>query len=142
MRAYLRRVVDIPVAESLFNNSKGVPHAARGAALSGFACESRGASRLCHPRRDPIHAWQPLPSGAVRPAATVGAGTLWTNVTKAPTTMQFQTTSEGFLDWSLWRHNVSVYHEAGWMFCKYSDAAHLFLHVRRVIESPGCSTTS
>ena len=31
-------------------------------------------------------------------------------------------TSEGFLEWSLWRHNVSVYREASWMFCKFSDA--------------------
>ena len=32
-------------------------------------------------------------------------------------------TSEGFLEWSLWRHNVSVYREASWMFCKFSDAS-------------------
>ena len=31
-------------------------------------------------------------------------------------------TSEGFLEWSLWRHNVSVYRETAWMFCKFSDA--------------------
>ena len=34
----------------------------------------------------------------------------------------FVLTSEGFLQWALWRQNISVVHVQSWMFCKYKDA--------------------
>ena len=45
-------------------------------------------------------------------------------------------TSEGFLEWSLWRHNVSVYREVSWMFCKFSDATN---KVTKYITTPSIS---
>ena len=47
-------------------------------------------------------------------------------------------TSEGFLEWSLWRHNVSVYREASWMFCKFSDATN---KVAKYITTPTLTLT-
>ena len=34
----------------------------------------------------------------------------------------FTLTSESFLQWSLWRRNVTVAYEPSWMFCKFKDA--------------------
>ena len=40
----------------------------------------------------------------------------------ANATMRFALTSEAFLQWALWRQNVTVVHVQSWMFCKYKDA--------------------
>ena len=35
---------------------------------------------------------------------------------------RFTLTSESFLQWALWRKNVTVVYEPSWMFCKFKDA--------------------
>ena len=119
MRAYLRRVVDLPVAESLYNASKGAKQAARRSTLSGFRC----VNSTCHPSQNVAHAWQLHERDAPETEMDVQTdGEIWTNVSKAPMGRHFQMTSEGFLEWSLWRHNVSIHIVSSWMFCKFSDA--------------------
>ena len=35
---------------------------------------------------------------------------------------RFTMTSESFLQWALWRKNISIVYEPSWMFCKFKDA--------------------
>jgi hypothetical protein len=35
---------------------------------------------------------------------------------------RFTLTSEGFLQWALWRRNITIAYEPSWMFCKFKDA--------------------
>ena len=132
MRAYLRRIEDFVVAESLFNGSRKAEAAGRGGALTSWSCQSRGQpdnrnSRLCRPVHDAgRHSWQMQLDSVLPPPSPPSGGadaatTLWTNVSKAPNQRAFRMTSEGFLEWALWRHNVSSYLWAHWMFCKYSN---------------------
>lgn len=69
---------------------------------------------------------------AVQHAAPPSPRTKWTKTTTGSGTTSlssqhelmrhFVLTSEGFLQWALWRQNVSVVHVQSWMFCKYKDA--------------------
>ena len=36
--------------------------------------------------------------------------------------MYFSMSSEGFLEWALWRHNISIGYVPGWMHCKFANA--------------------
>lgn len=36
---------------------------------------------------------------------------------------RFTLTSESFLQWALWRKNVSIVYEPSWMLCKFKDAS-------------------
>ena len=123
MRVYLRRAADIVIAQSYFNRSTKAESDGRYGALTQYACH--GA--LCRPVWGASHQWQ-LAHGhkANRHSivqATDGHPVVWEmHISQENHARSFEMTSEGFLEWSLWRHNVSVYREASWMFCKLSDA--------------------
>ena len=124
MRVYLRRAADIVVAESFFNRSTKAEFAGRYGALAQYSCH--GA--LCRPVWGGGHQWQLDHSHRANRhpivRATENHPAIWeTNVTQEGHTKSFKMTSEGFLEWSLWRHNVSVYRQSSWMFCKFSDAS-------------------
>lgn len=112
MAAYLDRVALLRTATAMYNRS-GAPAARlagrRSDGLASYDC-SEGRTNTafaCHAQsRNRTTSWQDAgPRGARAPS-------------ESPT-RKFIMTSEGFLQWALWRHNVSVGYEPKWMFCKY-----------------------
>jgi len=134
MRVYLRRVHHVPLASHLLNTSRGAPSATRFRTLSHFAISALGqdpsASSLLlqqplFPRQQT--GWQFDPSsgpslhthghthgrrknGSLAAAAAVGP------------LRSFRMSSEAFVEWSLWRSNVTIVYTSAWTLCKFSDA--------------------
>lgn len=111
MAAYLDRVRLIPVANSLLNLSGKLISLRATASKDGmlvYECPqgSVNVAFACIPRRTRQTAWQ-NPDGA--------EGARVQN-------RRFTLTSEGFLQWALWRANVSIAFEPLWMFCKFGNA--------------------
>jgi hypothetical protein len=109
MALYLERKELMLVADRLWNHSaRSCPvRASRKAeGLIYFTCDEITINRrfACRPERVNQTSWQEA------------AG---------PQHLQqrrFTLTSEGFLHWSLYRYNLSVAYEPGWMFCKFGDS--------------------
>lgn len=128
MGAYLSRVHAIGVANRLYNRS-----APRAGQMTKWDCKGHpglgGEQTECRPRLDESTLWQgasfPV-GGAVRAHdhaahnGSVGGGSA---TGAARDTRSFAMSSEAFLQWAVWRHNVTVMHMQSWMFCKYKDAA-------------------
>ena len=104
MGAYLGRVKFIETANRLFNRT-GRPVTLRAAGNhDGFLKYD------C-----PVGAHGAF---ACQPGRT--AGTEWQFSSTAK--RRFIFTSEGFLQWALWRSNVSIAYEPSWMFCKFGNS--------------------
>ena len=118
MGVYLHRVHAIAAANVLLAHNKSAPSAglfwmhserAKGSSTTDFKCSDRGAGEgqlLCRPQLDNHTAWQRT-GGAVEDQR------------------KFAFTSEGFLQWSLWRHNISIAYESRWMFCKCKEVGNM-----------------
>ena len=111
MAAYFGRVQHIATANSLYNrSSRGVAIRATAGGKEGlllYQCpkDANNKAFVCHPSRSRGTDWQS------------GHGANGTSRTR-----RFLLTSEGFLHWSLWLHNLSVGYDPTWMFCKFGNS--------------------
>ena len=115
MGAYFDRVQHIGTANLLYNRSgHGVAVRSSGnkEGLFHYKCPAgvNNDAFVCHANRVQGTSWQGHDQSFVQ-----GGG-------RVTTTRRFVMTSEAFLAWSLWLHNISVAYEPKWMFCKFGNS--------------------
>ena len=126
MGVYLSRVEDFAVANRLYNYSR-----VNVGPMTSFACGASDDGQgkrtenwlWCRPQVSNNTLWQgsaiaPLKYMHHHPHPLAPESTRWEKSMGG----RFQLSSEGFLQWALWRQNVSVMLVQSWMFCKYKDA--------------------
>ena len=133
MGAYLDRVQYIAVANALYNGTgQGVSTCASlvRAGLLYYICPSvaHGAPFVCSPQQTQGTSWQSWQMGD-RSGGPVDR-------------RKFTLTSESFLHWVLWRSNISIGYEPGWMFCKFGNSINTTsrLCVPRMRKKIGCGS--
>ena len=140
MSIYMYRVHAIAAANRLLSKNRSAPSPSlfwthgdnsKGVSLIDYKCQSinptAGSSFRCDANFDRHTTWQGWNASKRHGHSNATARPITAPQTQNGTHIgheqkRFTMTSESFLQWALWRRNVSVMYEPSWMFCKFKDA--------------------